>query len=124
MAGCGRASASAAAIWTIGPLRRGQLWESTAIPEIRLQAAAPPADVLDALPREDVRAVPRDPYGLPMSASRSCRVAHYVDAVDRILRVQSGAEHPVGAAVRADPRSRSVMRCWRMLGAEWGATST
>src|SRR5262249_8648103 len=25
-------------LWTLGPLRRGELWETTAIPEIRLQA--------------------------------------------------------------------------------------
>lgn len=29
----------APAIWTLGPLRRGELWESTAVPEIRAQAA-------------------------------------------------------------------------------------
>jgi uncharacterized NAD(P)/FAD-binding protein YdhS len=32
--GCGQPPA----IWAIGPLRRGELWESTAIPEIRVQA--------------------------------------------------------------------------------------
>jgi uncharacterized NAD(P)/FAD-binding protein YdhS len=33
------ASADNVAAWTLGPLRRGELWESTAIPEIRDQAA-------------------------------------------------------------------------------------
>ena len=28
------------ALWVVGPLRRGERWESTAIPEIRMQAAA------------------------------------------------------------------------------------
>ena len=28
------------ALWVVGPLRRGECWESTAIPEIRMQAAA------------------------------------------------------------------------------------
>jgi uncharacterized NAD(P)/FAD-binding protein YdhS len=32
--------------WTLGPLRRGELWESTAIPEIRDQAAAIARSVL------------------------------------------------------------------------------
>lgn len=35
-----------AALWTLGPLRRGALLESTAIPEIRLQAHALAADLL------------------------------------------------------------------------------
>ena len=30
---------AAAAIWTLGAMRRGELWESTAVPEIRSQAA-------------------------------------------------------------------------------------
>jgi len=38
------------AVWVIGPLRRGELWESTAIPEIRTQAAALARDVLATLP--------------------------------------------------------------------------
>jgi uncharacterized NAD(P)/FAD-binding protein YdhS len=33
------ASAEDLPAWTLGPLRRGELWESTAIPEIRDQAA-------------------------------------------------------------------------------------
>ncbi|MEV7429935.1 FAD/NAD(P)-binding protein [Nocardioides sp. NPDC092400] len=34
-------------VWTLGALRRGELWESTAIPEIRVQAARVAADLLD-----------------------------------------------------------------------------
>jgi len=29
-------------VWLVGPLRRGERWETTAIPEIRAQAAALP----------------------------------------------------------------------------------
>jgi len=43
-------AATAAAVWAIGPLRRGELFESTAIPEIRAQAAALARSVLAALP--------------------------------------------------------------------------
>lgn len=39
-------------IWTIGTLRRGNLWETTAIPEIRVQAAAVATDVIEALAGE------------------------------------------------------------------------
>jgi uncharacterized NAD(P)/FAD-binding protein YdhS len=28
------------ALWVVGPLRRGRRWETTAIPEIRMQAAS------------------------------------------------------------------------------------
>ncbi|HEY3737683.1 MAG TPA: FAD/NAD(P)-binding protein [Jatrophihabitans sp.] len=36
-------------LWTIGPLRQGELWESTAIPEIRNQAAELPTQLLQLL---------------------------------------------------------------------------
>ncbi len=39
-----------AAIWAVGPLRKGELWESTAVPEIRQQAARLARDVVAALP--------------------------------------------------------------------------
>ncbi len=35
-------------LWTLGPLRRGELWESTAVPELRVQAADVAAEVLAA----------------------------------------------------------------------------
>lgn len=39
----------AAPVWVLGALRRGELWESTAVPEIRVQAAAVAGAVLDAV---------------------------------------------------------------------------
>jgi uncharacterized NAD(P)/FAD-binding protein YdhS len=36
-------------IFTLGPLRRGDLWETTAVPEIRVQAAALATTLLDSL---------------------------------------------------------------------------
>jgi hypothetical protein len=41
-------------LWVVGPLRRGQLWEITAIPEIRKQAAAV-AEAVVARPRQAER---------------------------------------------------------------------
>ena len=38
-----------APVWTLGALRRGELWESTAVPEIRSQASALATSVLDAV---------------------------------------------------------------------------
>ncbi len=41
--------ATTAPLWTLGALRRGELWESTAVPEIREQAQAIATDILDAV---------------------------------------------------------------------------
>lgn len=46
VSGVGDASAP---IWTLGALRRGELWESTAIPEIRTQAAGLASDIVTFL---------------------------------------------------------------------------
>jgi uncharacterized NAD(P)/FAD-binding protein YdhS len=34
------AGSATAPLWTLGAMRRGELWETTAVPEIRAQAAA------------------------------------------------------------------------------------
>ncbi|WP_375474689.1 FAD/NAD(P)-binding protein [uncultured Jatrophihabitans sp.] len=109
-----------AAMWTLGPLRRGELWESTAVPEIRAHAARLAGDVLDALPSEALRRRPRDPYGLPISASAGAAGA-YVGALHRILRVQSGAEALVADAVTVDPEFALGHAVLAVLGVEWGA---
>ncbi|HZN96047.1 MAG TPA: FAD/NAD(P)-binding protein [Myxococcales bacterium] len=44
------------ALYAIGPLRRGSLWESTAVPEIRVQAVELAARLLDRAPWLDVLA--------------------------------------------------------------------
>jgi uncharacterized NAD(P)/FAD-binding protein YdhS len=41
--------ATTAPLWTLGALRRGELWESTAVPEIREQAQALATDILDTV---------------------------------------------------------------------------
>ena len=38
-----------APLWTLGALRRGELWESTAVPEIRVQAVDVATAILDTL---------------------------------------------------------------------------
>jgi uncharacterized NAD(P)/FAD-binding protein YdhS/tetratricopeptide (TPR) repeat protein len=108
------------AVWTVGPLRRGQLWESTAIPEIRQQAADVAQELVAALPGPRIRRRPRDPYGLPLTASAAAADA-YVEALGRILRVQSGAERLVGEAVAADPKFALGHAVLALLGVEWGA---
>ncbi|WP_051054156.1 FAD/NAD(P)-binding protein [Frankia sp. QA3] len=108
------------AIWAIGPLRRGELWESTAIPEIRGQAAALARAVVAALPGPRVVRRVRDPYGLPLTASPQA-AGRYVAGLGRILRVRSGAETLVAEAVAADPRFALGQAVLALLGAEWGA---
>ena len=43
-----RRGVASARLWTLGPLRRGELWESTAVPELRVQAAQVAAEVVAA----------------------------------------------------------------------------
>lgn len=108
------------AIWAIGPPRRGELWESTAIPEIRGQAAALARAIVAALPGPRVVRRVRDPYGLPLTASPQA-AGRYVAGLGRILRVQSGAETLVAEAVAADPQFALGQAVLALLGAEWGA---
>ncbi|SHG32273.1 Uncharacterized NAD(P)/FAD-binding protein YdhS [Jatrophihabitans endophyticus] len=114
------ASGPAASIWAIGPLRRGQLWESTAVPEIRSQAADLAADLVATLPAPSLRRRARDPYGLPLTATDGAAQA-YVEALGRILRVQSGAEDLLAEAVSTDPDFALGHAVQALLGVEWGA---
>ncbi len=45
----GTTGAATLPIWTLGPCRKGSLWETTAVPEIRQQAAALAARILERL---------------------------------------------------------------------------
>lgn len=93
-----------APLWAVGALRRGNLWETTAIPEIRGQAAevatAVLADLTARSPRRTRR--PRDRYGLPLSTTPEA-ARHFQAGLDRILRVEAGAAEAMAAAVAADP---------------------
>ncbi|GAB2471922.1 FAD/NAD(P)-binding protein [Jatrophihabitans fulvus] len=109
-----------AQIWAVGPLRRGQLWESTAIPEIRAQAADLAEQLVAGLPAPTLQRRARDPYGLPLTASAGAAEA-YVEALGRILRVQSGAEALLAEAVGADPDFALGHAARALLGIEWGA---
>ena len=107
-------------VWAIGPMRLGQLWETTAIPEIRGQAASVAAAVLNVLPSTPVTRRPRDAYGLPLSASTDA-AAVYRDGMARILRVQSGAEDLIATAVELDHGFALGHATLALLGVEWGA---
>lgn len=125
--------ASEAPIWTLGALRRGELWESTAVPEIRAQARALAVDVLDAiapLPRrlEDGTLVdgrhpiarPRDPLGLPLSTTADAAAA-YNAGLERVMRLQAGGEDLIRQATELDPDFALAHAALAMLGHEAGA---
>ena len=107
-------------VWAIGAMRLGQLWETTAIPEIRAQACSVATAVLDALPSVSVTRRPRDVYGLPLSASPDAACA-YREGMGRILRVQSGAEDLLVEAVELDESFALGHATLALLGLEWGA---
>lgn len=101
----GRLLGTGARLWTLGSTRRGSLWESTAFPEIRQQAADVAAvvvtDVLAEAPTP-ARRRPRDRYGLPLSTTAEA-AAVFDRAVDLVLDVRSGAEDALAESVAADP---------------------
>ncbi|MBW9215570.1 FAD/NAD(P)-binding protein [Mumia sp. zg.B53] len=126
----GRADAP---VWTLGALRRGELWESTAVPEIRSQALAVATGVLDAiapLPRRlaDGRVVsghhpaarPRDPLGLPISTTAEAATA-YNAGLERLMRLQDDADAPLREAVALDPGFALGHATLALLGHEAGA---
>lgn len=128
----GRADAP---VWTLGALRRGELWESTAVMEIRSQALGLAVNVLDAiapLPRrlEDGRLVsghhpvarPRDPLGLPLSATAEA-ASRYNAGLERVMRLQSGGEELLREAAALDPDFALAHAALAMLGHEAGAST-
>ena len=122
-----------APVWTLGALRRGELWESTAVPEIRSQALAVATSVLDAVapqPRRlaDGRLVsghhpaarPRDPLGLPLSTTAEAAAA-YNAGLERLMRLQDDVEVPLREAVAHDPDFALGHATLALLGHEAGA---
>lgn len=121
-----------APIWTLGALRRGELWESTAVPEIRAQARAVGAAVLDAVapqPRRlaDGRLVsgrhpvarPRDPLGLPISTTAEAATA-YNAGLERVMRLQAGGDDLLRQAAELDPGFALAHAARALLGHEAG----
>ncbi|MFL6101617.1 MAG: FAD/NAD(P)-binding protein [Actinomycetales bacterium] len=109
-----------AGLWTLGSTRRGELYESTAIPEIRTQARDLAATLLDELASPQSGRRPRDRYGLAMSASPEAAIA-YGTALEALLRVQSGAEISLQHAATVDPGFALAHAGLALLGHEWGA---
>ena len=108
--------------YAIGTLRRGNLWETTAMPEIREQAYDVAGSVVRALHGE-TRRRPVDPYGLTLTTNRKAAAA-YNQALGRLLRLQDGVETGLEAAVAADPGFAQAHAALALLGHEWGAVGS
>jgi uncharacterized NAD(P)/FAD-binding protein YdhS len=103
-------------VWTLGSLRRGTLWESTAIPEIRDQAAALARQLLGPALTRDRR--PRDPYGLRLSTTPDAADA-WCRALASICSLQDGAADSLAEAVEADPGFALGHAAMALVGVEW-----
>ncbi|HSS67934.1 MAG TPA: FAD/NAD(P)-binding protein, partial [Nocardioidaceae bacterium] len=130
----GSDGASDAPIWTLGAMRRGELWESTAVPELRSQAFALAQAVLDdvaPLPRQlaDGRVVggrhpvarPRDPLGMPLSTTAEA-AAHYNAGIEKLMRLQNGGDELIRHASELDPDFALAHAAMAMLGHEAGVS--
>ncbi|MFF8381776.1 FAD/NAD(P)-binding protein [Streptomyces sp. NPDC015661] len=110
------------ALFTLGTSRRGELWETTAIPEIRSQAKEVAEAVLGPLagaPRP-VRRRPTDQFGLPLS-THAAAAASYRCGLGRVITVRAKAAEAFARAVELDPGFALGHAALALLGHECGA---
>ncbi|KPI14658.1 hypothetical protein OK074_2202 [Actinobacteria bacterium OK074] len=112
-------------LFTLGAPRRGELWETTAIPEIRVQAAALAQQLLAPLVKparatRRPRRRPVDAHGLALSTHAEAATA-YRTGIDRVLKVRAGAEDALERAVSLDPGFALGHAALALLGHECGA---
>ncbi|MFD4509857.1 FAD/NAD(P)-binding protein [Streptomyces sp. NPDC058457] len=107
-------------LFTLGAPRRGELWETTAIPEIRVQAAELAQRLLPLPERRRGSRRPVDGHGLPLSTHAEAAAA-YRGGLDRVLKVRSGAEEAFARAVALDPGFALGHAALALLGHECAA---
>ncbi|MEU5219702.1 FAD/NAD(P)-binding protein [Streptomyces sp. NPDC020807] len=110
-------------LFTLGSPRRGELWETTAIPEIRVQAKAVAEAVLTTLPhpsRPTARRRPTDQFGLPLS-THAAAAAAYRGGLGRVITVRAKAAEAFTRAVELDPGFALGHAALALLGHEGGA---
>ncbi|MFF3409817.1 FAD/NAD(P)-binding protein, partial [Streptomyces sp. NPDC002742] len=109
-------------VFTLGAPRRGELWETTAVPEIRVQAAELAQELLEPLARRrrPARRRPVDAHGLPLSTHAEAAAAHRT-GLERVLKVRAGAEAAFSRAVALDPGFALGHAALALLGHECGA---
>ena len=108
--------------FALGALRRGNLWETTAMPEIREQAYDVARAVVRGLHGETKRR-PSDAYGLTLTTGKRAAEA-YNQALGRLLRLQDGVEEGLERSVALDPGFAQGHAALALLGHEWGATGS
>lgn len=104
-------------LYALGSLRRGDLWESTAMPEIRAQAQAVALCVNHEI-RNGQMPMPKDVYGNSLYASAEAAI-EYKRAHARLLRIQDGVEAALDAAIAIDPGFVQAHAARALLGHEW-----
>ena len=109
-------------LYALGALRRGNLWETTAMPEIREQAYDVARSVVRGLHGE-TRRRPADIYGLTLTTDRRAADA-YNKALGRLLRLQDGVEEGLEQATAMDPGFAQAHAALALLGHEWGAAGS
>jgi uncharacterized NAD(P)/FAD-binding protein YdhS len=98
----------------LGSIRQGEVWETTAIPEIRGQAAA-----IAELLADDTRDRPvRAPSLVTIAPESSGAPASYAEGVRRLLSVQDGASVAFAAAVAEDPHHARAHVALAMIATE------
>ncbi|MFF0429067.1 FAD/NAD(P)-binding protein [Streptomyces sp. NPDC004520] len=109
-------------LFTLGAPRRGELWETTAIPEIRNQAKEVAEAVLAPLagaPRP-VRRRPTDQFGLPLS-THAAAAASFRCGLARVITVRAKAAEAFARATELDPGFALGHAALALLGHECGA---
>lgn len=119
-------------LFTLGAPRRGELWETVAIPEIRAQAAAvadavlpppAPAAALSAAPSASrARRRPADPFGLPVS-THSAAAAAYTSGLRRVMTMRTGAADAFARATALDGGFALGHAALALLGHECGGAT-
>jgi uncharacterized NAD(P)/FAD-binding protein YdhS len=98
----------------LGLIRQGEEWETTAIPEIRTQAAA-----IAQLLADDTRHQPTRAASLITTAPELTGApASYAEGVRRLLAVQDGASVAFAAAVAEDPHHARAHVALAMIATE------
>ncbi|MBT2439550.1 FAD/NAD(P)-binding protein [Streptomyces sp. ISL-36] len=109
-------------LFTLGAPRRGELWETTAIPEIRAQAKEIAEAVLAPLTplRPATRRRPTDQFGLPLS-THAAAAAAFRTGLGRVVTVRAKAADAFARSVELDPGFALGHAALALLGHECGA---
>lgn len=108
-------------LFTLGASRRGELWETTAIPEIRAQAREIAESVLAPLTRapQPARRRPTDQFGLPLT-THAAAAAAFRSGLGRVVTVRAKAAEAFARATALDPGFALGHAALALLGHECG----